>query len=76
MTEGATQGMKPCGLRARDTLRLEGGMMLNGQDMDESVSPLEVPYGWIVDAQKEFVGSAALRARQSAGIRKSWPDWK
>lgn len=43
MTEGATRGMKPCGLGARDTLRLEGGMVLNGQDMDESVSPLEVP---------------------------------
>ena len=70
MTEGAKLGMKPCGLGARDTLRLESGMMLNGQDMDESVSPLEVPYGWIVDAQKEFVGSAALRAKQSSGIRK------
>jgi len=70
MTEGAKLGMKPCGLGARDTLRLESGMMLNGQDMDESVSPLEVPYGWIVDAQKEFVGSAALRAKQRAGIKK------
>jgi aminomethyltransferase len=70
MAAGVGFGMKPAGLGARDTLRLEGGMMLNGQDMDESVSPLEVPYGWIVDAHKEFVGSAALRAKQKFGIRK------
>lgn len=70
MTIGFESGMKPCGLGARDTLRLESGMMLNGQDMDESVSPLEVPYGWIVDKNKEFVGSAALRAKQSSEMRK------
>lgn len=70
MTEGANSGIKPCGLGARDTLRLESGMMLNGQDMDESVSPLEVPYGWIVDKQKEFVGSEALRAKQKSGLTK------
>jgi len=70
MTVGADFGMKPCGLGARDTLRLESGMMLNGQDMDESVSPLEVPYGWIVDKHKEFIGSAAVRAKQSSGIKK------
>jgi aminomethyltransferase len=70
MAAGVPLGMKPAGLGARDTLRLEGGMMLNGQDMDESVSPLEVPYSWIVDAHKEFIGSAALRAKQNSGIRK------
>ena len=70
MKVGVDFDMKPCGLGARDTLRLESGMMLNGQDMDESVSPLEVPYGWIVDARKEFVGSAALRAKQNSGIKK------
>lgn len=67
---GASYGLKPCGLGARDTLRLEAGMMLNGQDMDESVSPLEVPYGWIVDSRKEFIGSSALRMKQKAGITK------
>lgn len=70
MNAGADAGLKPCGLGARDTLRLEGGMMLNGQDMDETVSPLEVPYSWIVDAQKEFIGSAALKAKQQNGIKK------
>jgi aminomethyltransferase len=70
MIAGVDSGMKPAGLGARDTLRLEGGMMLNGQDMDESVSPLEVPYSWIIDAHKEFIGSAALRAKQKSGIKK------
>ena len=70
MTEGAALSLKPCGLGARDTLRLEAGMMLNGQDMDESVSPLEVPYAWIIDEQKEFIGKKALTARKSSGITK------
>jgi aminomethyltransferase len=43
-------------------------MMLNGQDLNESVSPLEVPYGWIVDAHKEFIGKTALMARKKSGI--------
>ena len=68
MIAGEPLGMKPAGLGARDTLRLEAGMMLNGQDMNESVSPLEVPYSWIVDAHKEFVGKAALMARKNSGI--------
>jgi aminomethyltransferase len=70
MMVGADFGLKPVGLGARDTLRLEGGMMLNGQDMDESVSPLEVPYSWIVDLKKNFMGSEALRAKQNSGIKK------
>jgi aminomethyltransferase len=64
---GEHSGLKPAGLGARDTLRLEAGMMLNGQDMNESVSPLEVPYGWIVDVNKEFVGKTALLARKNSG---------
>ena len=67
MITGAQSGLKPAGLGARDTLRLEAGMMLNGQDMTESVSPLEVPYSWIVDANKEFVGKTALMARRNSG---------
>ena len=68
MAAGAPLGLKPAGLGARDTLRLEAGMMLNGQDMTEAVSPLEVPYSWIVDANKEFVGKTALMARKNSGI--------
>ena len=67
MAAGAPLGLKPAGLGARDTLRLEAGMMLNGQDMTEAVSPLEVPYSWIVDTHKEFVGKAALMARKNSG---------
>jgi aminomethyltransferase len=67
MIAGAQAGLKPAGLGARDTLRQEAGMMLNGQDLNESVSPLEVPYSWIVDAHKEFVGKKALMARKNSG---------
>ena len=58
------QGVKPCGLGARDTLRLEAGMNLYGQDMDESVSPLDAGLAWTVDMKdaRDFVGRAALEA--------------
>jgi aminomethyltransferase len=67
---GQDFGLKPAGLGARDTLRLESGMMLNGQDITESVNPFEVPYGWLVDFDKEFAGAAALRALKQSGIKK------
>jgi aminomethyltransferase len=63
-------GIRPCGLGARDTLRLEAGMNLYGQDMDESTSPLESGLGWTVawePAEREFIGRAALEAQRSAG---------
>jgi aminomethyltransferase len=55
-------GVKPIGLGARDTLRLEAGMNLYGQDMDETVSPLDAGLAWTVDlaAPRDFVGKAAL----------------
>ena len=61
----ADAGVKPCGLGARDTLRLEAGMNLYGQDMDETVSPLDAGLAWTVDllAPRDFVGKAALLAR-------------
>ncbi|MBX9428593.1 glycine cleavage system aminomethyltransferase GcvT [Ralstonia pseudosolanacearum] len=57
-------GVRPCGLGARDTLRLEAGMNLYGQDMDEHVSPLDAGLAWTVDLQSErdFNGKAALAA--------------
>ena len=70
----ADAGVKPCGLGARDTLRLEAGMNLWGQDMDESVSPLDAGLAWTVDLEgtREFIGKAALLAhgqhRQLAGL--------
>jgi aminomethyltransferase len=57
-------GVKPIGLGARDTLRLEAGMNLYGQDMDESVGPLESGLAWTVDlkSERDFIGKAALLA--------------
>ena len=62
--------MKPAGLGARDTLRLEAGMALYGQDMDESVSPFEAGLAWTValDEGRDFIGRAALEAQQAAGV--------
>jgi aminomethyltransferase len=61
-------GVSPCGLGARDTLRLEAGMNLYGQDMDESVSPLESGLAWTVDlaSARDFVGKRALAAQNVA----------
>ena len=58
------RGVKPCGLGARDTLRLEAGMNLWGQDMDERVSPLDAGLAWTVDlaSARNFIGKAALLA--------------
>ncbi len=58
------KGVEPCGLGARDTLRLEAGMNLYGQDMDESVNPLESGLAWTVDleSERDFIGKAALLA--------------
>jgi aminomethyltransferase len=63
-------GIRPCGLGARDTLRLEAGMNLYGQDMDESTSPLESGLGWTIawePAERDFVGRKALEAQRAAG---------
>jgi len=61
----ATAGVKPCGLGARDTLRLEAGMNLYGQEMDETVNPLESGLAWTVDlaSARDFAGKAALLAK-------------
>jgi len=70
----AAAGVKPCGLGARDTLRLEAGMNLYGQDMDESISPLDAGLAWTVDLQSErdFIGRQSLvkhgRKRQFVGL--------
>ncbi|WP_415259306.1 glycine cleavage system aminomethyltransferase GcvT [Thauera phenylacetica] len=62
-------GVRPCGLGARDTLRLEAGMNLYGQDMDDEVSPLNAGLSWTVDlkdAARDFVGRAALQAKPAS----------
>jgi aminomethyltransferase len=60
----AAAGVKPAGLGARDTLRLEAGMNLYGQDMDESINPLDAGLAWTIDlvSPRDFVGKAALQA--------------
>ncbi len=63
-------GCKPCGLGARDTLRLEAGMNLYGSDMDESISPLAANMGWTIawePATREFIGRKALEKQREAG---------
>jgi aminomethyltransferase len=65
-------GVKPAGLGARDTLRLEAGMNLYGQDMDEDVSPWEANLGWTVslDEGRGFIGRAALEQQKAAGVAR------
>ncbi|HEY0179912.1 MAG TPA: glycine cleavage system aminomethyltransferase GcvT [Dokdonella sp.] len=65
-------GVAPAGLGARDTLRLEAGMNLYGQDMDETVTPWEANLGWTValDADRDFVGRAALERQKADGVRR------
>ncbi|ACS87073.1 glycine cleavage system aminomethyltransferase GcvT [Musicola paradisiaca] len=66
-------GVKPCGLGARDTLRLEAGMNLYGQDMDETVSPLAANMGWTIVWQpddRRFIGRDALERQRDAGTEQ------
>jgi aminomethyltransferase len=64
-------GAKACGLGARDTLRLEMGYPLWGQDLDESTTPLEAGLGWVVDWNHDFVGRAALERQRSEGLDRA-----
>lgn len=69
----AQAGVQPCGLGARDTLRLEAGMNLYGSDMDESISPLEANMAWTVawePASRDFIGRQALEAQKAAGVKR------
>ncbi|MDQ7819105.1 MAG: glycine cleavage system aminomethyltransferase GcvT [Armatimonadota bacterium] len=68
---GRPEGLVPAGLGARDTLRLEAGYMLYGQDIDETTTPLEAPLGWTVKFDKgEFIGRAVLWAQKEQGVRR------
>ncbi|GIX32957.1 MAG: aminomethyltransferase [Lysobacterales bacterium] len=67
------QGVTPAGLGARDTLRLEAGMLLYGQDMDETVSPLECGLAWTVvfdPPDRDFIGRRALERQREEGLRR------
>jgi aminomethyltransferase len=68
-------GVKPCGLGARDTLRLEAGMNLYGQDMDENYSPYEAGLKWTVDlkdAARDFIGKSALEGNKARRPRNQF----
>ena len=67
-------GIAPCGLGARDTLRLEAGMNLYGTDMDENTSPLVSGLGWTVaiSEPRDFIGRQALEAELAAGVQQSF----
>ena len=61
---GTKYEIKPVGLGARDTLRLETGLMLYGNDIDETVTPLEATLKWTVKFETEFIGKAALETKK------------
>jgi aminomethyltransferase len=67
---GAAFGIKPIGLAARDTLRLEMGFCLYGNDIDDTTSPIEAGLGWITKFTKEFTDSALLKAQKENGVTR------
>jgi len=70
MEAGKEFGIKPIGLGARDTLRLEMGFCLYGNDIDDTTSPIEAGLGWITKFTKNFNNSEALKAQKEAGVTK------
>ena len=68
LAAGEPHGLMPAGLGARDTLRLEMGMCLYGNDIDDTTSPLEAGLGWITKFTKEFVSSEKFAAQKEAGV--------
>ena len=67
---GEDAGIQPIGLGARDTLRLEKGYCLYGNDIDDETSPLEAGLGWVTKFTKEFVNSEALQQQKEAGVSR------
>ena len=67
---GESQGIKPIGLAARDTLRLEMGFCLYGNDIDDTTSPIEAGLGWITKFTKEFVNSEYLKRQKEEGVTR------
>jgi aminomethyltransferase len=67
---GKAFGIRPIGLGARDTLRLEMGFCLYGNDIDDTTSPIEAGLGWITKFSKEFTNSAALKEQKEKGVMR------
>ncbi len=71
LARGRALGIQLCGLGARDTLRLEAGYLLYGQDLDEETSTYEANYAWVVKLDKgDFIGRAALLKQKAEGIKR------
>jgi aminomethyltransferase len=71
LKNGSELGLSPAGLGARDTLRLEAGYMLYGNDIDQTTTPLEAGLGWTVKfAKHEFIGRASLEQQKEEGIQR------
>ncbi len=68
--------IKPIGLGARDTLRLEMGFCLYGNDIDDTTSPLEGGLGWIIKFTKDFTNSASIKKQKEAGVKKKLVGFK
>lgn len=73
---GKEENIKPIGLGARDTLRLEMGFCLYGNDIDDTTSPLEAGLGWITKFTKDFTNSAALKKQKEEGVTKKLVGFK
>jgi aminomethyltransferase len=76
MESGAEFGIKPIGLGARDTLRMEMGYCLYGNDIDDSTSPLEAGLGWITKFTKDFVNAEALKKQKEEGVTRKLVGFK
>ena len=71
LESGASRGLAPCGLGARDTLRLEAGLALYGHEIDESINPIEAGLGWTVKLKKPgFIGRDALLGIRREGVKR------
>lgn len=73
---GKSENIKPIGLGARDTLRLEMGFCLYGNDIDDTTSPLEAGLGWITKFTKEFTNSANLKKQKEEGVSRKLVGFK
>src|SRR3954466_13847809 len=67
---GSAQGIKPIGLAARDTLRLEMGFCLYGNDIDDTTSPLEAGLGWITKFTKDFTAKGIIQKQKEEGVKR------
>ena len=71
MAQGQSFGVTPCGLGARDVLRLEAGYLLYGQDVDDEHTSYEAGYGWVVKLDKgDFIGRDALAKQKASGVKR------